>query len=214
MAPRDDPRLISLDLDDDDLSTSEDEVVPGVPMTVIYDSNKVEIPADFMTTEPHDARPVTLTVIDWKKTVLPENDQLYAVVLDNVLSQSECDQLLKLAESSVPTYLYSKNGTNPWRPALVNVGRGREVLEPDYRNSDRIIWDQQEIVDRLWERCLLAPGLREQLAVMENGSPVLGHMKKGATIKWEFRRLNKRMRFLKYGAGQFFRRKRSSPQRC
>ncbi|KAI8174478.1 hypothetical protein K4K51_008774 [Colletotrichum sp. SAR 10_75] len=165
------------------------------PVRTFYTSNPVPVPADFLAAPPPDAPPVTLTRIDWSKTPLPENEGRYAVVLDNVLTRAECAQLLALAEASAVT------ADKPWQPALVSMAQGWEILEPEYRNSDRIIWDEQEVVDRLWARCALAEGLREELAAFEG----VARPDRGFETDWVFDRFNKRMRFLKYGKGQFFR---------
>jgi hypothetical protein len=85
----------------------------------------------------------------------------------------------------------------------VSLGPGWEAPAPGYRESDRIIWDQQTIVDRLWERCAQAEGLRELLAVI----PPDPYMRGG---KWKFSRFNERMRYLKYTPGQYFKRKPTS----
>ncbi|OLN86462.1 hypothetical protein CCHL11_06436 [Colletotrichum chlorophyti] len=166
------------------------------PQQTSYESNPVPIPASFLALPPPpDAKPVTLTRITWPATALPENGTRYAVVLDNVLTSAECAELLRLAEAS------STHADAPWQPAMVNIGPGWEILEPEYRNSDRIIWDHQEIVDRLWKRCALAPGLREELAFVGGVAKPSKRLETG----WKFARFNKRMRFLKYQKGQFFR---------
>ncbi|KAK5652932.1 hypothetical protein OQA88_9411 [Cercophora sp. LCS_1] len=180
----------------------QDEVVDGDIVQVKYEARDVPIPDDFLTKDPSDARPITVKVIDWSKTVLPEYDGLYAAVLDNVLSPSECDTLLRLAEESVSDR--GKTGTRTWRPALVNIGGGWETLHKDYRNSDRIIWDQQVVMDRLWARCAKAEGIREKLAVVTEEDRPRGKRQK-KNVRWEFNRFNERMRFLKYEGGQFFR---------
>lgn len=181
---------------------------PGKAIKTNYASNDVSIPDDFLTTTPSDAQPLIIEQIDFSTTILPEYAGCYAVVLDNVISLSECETLIQLAEASVPV---SERGEHDaWQPALVNIGGGFEVLSPEYRNSDRIIWDKQAVVDRLWERCLAAPGLKDKLAVVEQDVVVLGPSRSGRVQRWEFRRLNDRMRFLKYGSGQFFRREYKS----
>lgn len=177
--------------------------VPGVPFKPTYGSNAVDIPDTFLTTLLPDTQPITVTPIDFANSVLPEYAPCYAVILDNVLSPSECSKLITLAEASVPNAQYGAE-SDPWQPALVNVGSGREVLHPKYRNSDRIIWDQQTIVDRLWQRIVAAEGIADKLAVVENDFQILGPSRKD-TQRWEFLRVNERMRFLRYGAGQFFR---------
>lgn len=179
-----------------------------IPQLTSYASKDVQIPADFLTKTPRDSQPITASQIEWKNSVLPENGDRYAVVLDNVISKSECEILLGLAEASVPDAEEGGEAERQsWKPALVNIGGGYEILEANYRNSDRIIWDQQEVVNRLWERCLQAPGIKERLSVIETDETILGPVRKRAGgQRWELRMLNKRMRFLKYGPGQFFRR--------
>ncbi|OIW23613.1 hypothetical protein CONLIGDRAFT_719229 [Coniochaeta ligniaria NRRL 30616] len=176
---------------------------PGKPVKTNYASNDVPIPDDFLTTIPSDAQPLTIEQIDFSSTVLPEFAGCYAVVLDNVLSQSECETLIRLAEASVT--VSERGEKDEWQPALVNIGGGFEILSPEYRNSDRIIWDEQTVADRLWERCLAAPGLKDKLEVVEQDVVVLGPSRSGRVQRWEFRRLNDRMRFLRYGRGQFFK---------
>ncbi|KAI1081498.1 hypothetical protein F5B20DRAFT_536226 [Whalleya microplaca] len=175
----------------------------GQAVRTSYRSQAVEIPDDFLTSKPEDAKPITFSQIDFEKTVLPEYKGGYAVVLDHVLSPSECAKLIELAESSVLDE--EKENGSSWRPALVNIGAGYEVAVLDYRNSDRIIWDQQEVVDRLWARLHTVPQIKDKLSSFSE-SDLLGsrrHQEAGSV--WDFHRLNKRMRFLKYGPGQFFR---------
>jgi hypothetical protein len=189
---------------------------PSTPIQSKYHSVPIPIPPTFLTTPAADSVPITATRLDFSKTTIPEYAPLYAVVLDHVLSPSECATLLRLAEASVPAPGEEggelRNGeTDPWGPALVNVGGGYEVLEPGYRRSDRIVWDQQEVVDRIWERCLGADGVgeggegfRERFAgVGGDERDVVGMWQDG---RWEFLRVNERMRFLRYGKGGFFQR--------
>lgn len=190
----------------------------GEPVFVEYFSKVVEIPDTFLSLDdpPHDAQPVTFRQIDWADTTLPEYAGRYAVVLDNVISPAECQELLRLAESSVDVDLMNAKGggRDPWRPAMVAAGMGYEVLDSGYRNSDRLVWDCQEIVDRLWARCLqgeVGDTLRERLAVLDGDQQITGIIRKGKhwkvwDEKWRMVGLAKRMRFLKYGEGQFFKR--------
>jgi hypothetical protein len=183
----------------------EDEPQDGLPVQTAYESRDVHIPDDFMTRDPPDAQPITVSVLDWTTTVLPEYDGRYAAVLDHVISPSECEALIQMAEDSVANR--GPTGNRTWRPALVNIGGGWETLHKEYRNSDRIIWDKQIIMDRLWERCAKAPGVREKLAVIiEPASERLKEKGLQKDNRWEFSHFNERMRFLKYQGGQFFRR--------
>ncbi|TQN64442.1 hypothetical protein CSHISOI_10979 [Colletotrichum shisoi] len=174
--------------------------MPMKPQKTSYTSNDVAVPADFLSRPPPPgAPPVTLRKIDWSATPLPENGPRYAAVIDNVLTADECARLVRMAEDSAKDR--GDAGDEPWQPAMVNIGPGWEVLEPHYRNSDRIIWDQQEVVDRLWARCRLAPGLEDQLKEVA----AAGKTRKGEETRWVFNRFNKRMRLLRYQKGQFFR---------
>ena len=183
-------------------STGAKKLIPGVKVRTTYKSQPVDIPADFLTTYPADAEPMTVKVIDWTKTPLPQYEGLHAVVMDCVLSPSECETLLRLGEASVADV---PKGDDPWQPALVNVGDGFEVLAPEYRKGDRIIWDSPEVCSRLWNRIQAglaaeAPKTLEKLQVVQGEDMAL--LKKG---RFELRRLNERMRYLRYYAGGFFR---------
>ncbi|KAK4113556.1 hypothetical protein N656DRAFT_778347 [Canariomyces notabilis] len=190
------------------------------PIKTTYRSNLVPIPPDFLTSPATDSPgPVTTTQIHWPSTPLAQYGDAYAVVLDNVLSPSECATLLALAEASVPRNEDGGGGddggggNDPWQPALVNVGGGYEVLTREYRNSDRIVWDCQEVVDRIWRRCVLggAEGLvRKRLAEVGGGETAITggsrrRWEEGDAGRWKFLRVNERMRFLRYKKGQFFK---------
>ncbi|KAI0414346.1 oxidoreductase domain-containing protein [Xylaria grammica] len=172
---------------------------PQKPVKPIYRSNDVTLPDEFLTSDPADAKPITHHLIDFKNSVLPEYEGCYAAVLDDVLSPSECTQLLQLAESSVMDD--DREDGSPWRAALVNIGGGFEMEIPDYRKSGRIIWDNQEIVDRLWARMATVPEIQEKLSTL----PGLSLDTSVSDAKYEFHRVNKRLRFLKYTPGQFFK---------
>lgn len=188
-----------------------------LPVKVSYTSKDVDIPDDFLKSQPPDAEPITFKQIDFEKTVLPEYKGLYAVVLDHVLSPSECAKLLELAEASVADENRNKENGSPWAPALVNVGGGYEAAMLEYRNSDRIIWDEQDVVDRMWARLEKVPQIRESLMTYSLQDRVVlrpSSTSSHSTVPkrtWDFHRVNKRMRFLKYGKGQFFKPHCDSP---
>ncbi|KAK2598170.1 hypothetical protein QQS21_005721 [Conoideocrella luteorostrata] len=165
----------------------------NIPQQTRYLSKPVPISSTFLKGPP--AKPITVQPIPFAASSVPEYDGATAVILDNVLSPLECQQLLHLAESSVSL---DEEHASPWRPALVNMGVGWEVAIADYRNSDRIIWDEQTIVDRLWDRCLQADGIEEMFSkTPEDNDELMG--------RWVFERVNERMRFLKYTPGHFFK---------
>ncbi|KAL8634484.1 MAG: hypothetical protein Q9228_007921 [Teloschistes exilis] len=152
------------------------------------------LPSDFLSKPAGD---IHCQKIDFTKTSLPEYKGLYAVILDNVLTKAECDDLVRAAEGRT-------NGE--WEQAMINIGGGHQRLITDARDCGRIIWDDAEIVARIWNRVkdqvpeILS--LRGQAHITGNG-PV----RRGET--WGFSRLNERMRFLKYTVGQYFGRKLS-----
>lgn len=132
--------------------------------------------------------------IDFTKTPLPEYEGLYAVVLDNAFTKVECDHLIRAAEART-------NGK--WEQAMVNVGMGQQKLITDARNCGRIIWDDSDIVLRIWNRvkeCVPEIWFLKGMASVTGYGPV----KRGEILAMT--RLNERMRFLKYTKGQYFRR--------
>lgn len=169
-------------------------------MATTYSSNPVTIPPTFLLSTPTDAKTITAQKIDFAKAKLPEYATRYATVLDHVLSPSECTTLVQLAEASVRAEDKQANGGSPWHPALLNAGtrngQGFEAYVPSVRNNDRIIWDSPEIAERLWGR--IEGVLGEELAVYRNGRGP------NSTV-WDFHSVNERMRFLRYGPGQYFR---------
>ncbi|KAH6641697.1 hypothetical protein F5144DRAFT_144728 [Chaetomium tenue] len=186
----------------------------NTPIKTNYTSTAVPLPPTFLTTPSPDSLPITATPIPWPSTPLPEYTGLYATVLDNVLSPSECATLLALAEASVPPAGQPggelRNGDDdPWGPALVNIGGGFELLQEGYRNGDRIVWDCQEVVDRVWRRCLGVEGVAERFeGVGAEERDLVGPVREGSRWeggRWVFLRVNERMRFLRYGKGGFFR---------
>ncbi|EJD44852.1 hypothetical protein AURDEDRAFT_114221 [Auricularia subglabra TFB-10046 SS5] len=169
-------------------------------MSTSYSSNPVDIEPAFLVEPAADAKPIEIERADFNKTALKERRNAYAAVLDNVLSPSECEQLIRYAEAS--------STTDPaWQVALVNSGPGQEAYVPEYRNSQRIIWDDQRMMDLLWARCLQAPGLADDIVKLEGAgkSHIIGPQAVKKNQRWRFTRLNERMRFLRYEKGMFFR---------
>lgn len=129
------------------------------------------------------------------------------------MNESECDLLVKMAEMS--SGAHGNTGeeveieNNGWKPAMVNAGIGQEFLAMEYRNSDRIIWDEKEVVGRLWKRVLQVKEVSEDIGVLKGkefeGLIGQGAVKRGETWRSTGQGINERMRFLRYGSGQYFR---------
>lgn len=158
---------------------------------VDYTSNPIDIPPGFLTNPP--SATLTPKLIAFAEHGLPEYKDYVALTIDNVLSAEECEELLRLAEASVPR---KDESESPWRPALVHIGDGWEVASPGYREGDRIIWDTPQIADRIWTRCLVADGVRE----------IISKTEVGYDGQWKMHSLNERLRFLKYREDQWFSR--------
>lgn len=150
------------------------------------------LPDDFLASPVPD---IAVTRIDFSQTNLPEYGDLYAVILDNVLSSDECDQLLKAAEATTE---------GEWERAMINIGGGRQRLMTDARNCGRIIWDSREVVAKVWGRIEKVPEVQE-IVRLENVPKIFGNGPGKRGEVWTFTRLNERMRFLKYVGGEYFR---------
>ena len=152
------------------------------------DQTPPPLPADFLTgSSPASA---SASKVDLSG-VSQHYKNAYAVVLENVFTPEECEQLVHLAEQSTGV---------AWDQAMIHVGGGEHKVYEDVRKSERMIWDQQEVVDRVWARCApLVPGLKEL-----HNLPLMMGMR--AKDTWEMTRLNDRMRILRYRPGCYFRR--------
>lgn len=116
----------------------------------------------------------TTEAITARKIPLP-NTNKFCKVIDNALSSQECMNIIKRSEKA------------GYRKALVNIGRG-EILDEDYRNSDRCIIDDVDFAKALFDR------IKHELPQT--------HKMSGRV--YEVHGLNERMRILKYSNGGFF----------
>lgn len=156
-------------------------------------SNPSPLPTDFLS-GPGPQKVVHK--VDFKQTALPEYDGLFAVVIDNCLSKEECNELVRAAEATTNGKL--------WEQAMVNVGNGNQRMIMDVRYCSRIIWDDRDLVAKIWSRvkdCVLP-----DIEYLKDKPKVTGFgpMKRGEVL--QMTRLNERMRFLRYEPGQYFRR--------
>jgi prolyl 4-hydroxylase len=107
----------------------------------------------------------------------------FARVVDGVLRESECTEILR-----------SLN-TKGFTPALVNIGHGYQQYLPEYRNSYRVVQDSPPLADWLLE--VLRPHLPQTMS--------------GAHSQWRvpatltLSEVNARCRFLCYVPGQDFK---------
>ncbi|KAG9050989.1 hypothetical protein FS837_000654 [Tulasnella sp. UAMH 9824] len=147
---------------------------------------------------PGDPAPVVVYKIDWSAVGFPEYKGKFALVLDNVFSPAECAKLLEAAESA-GTWSVAKVHADP------ETGIETGFVDMRYRNSGRIMLDDFELSD--WILNKLRPYIEEIEFVpsgkfrMFNRSP-----ENKDVVQVQLSRLNERLRFLRYGPGEFFAR--------
>jgi hypothetical protein len=137
---------------------------------------------------------LTKSIVDFKKAGILENEKAWAVILDGVLSEDECNILVQAAEATT-------NGK--WERAMVNIGGGMQAMYEDTRKCGRIIWDNKDIMAKLWARIEASV---PEIHRLQNWALVTGNgpAKRGET--WRVTRLNERGRYLKYTGGEYFKR--------
>lgn len=151
---------------------------------------KYQLPEDFLK---GPAPALTKNKIDFTTARLPQYENLWAVVLDGVMTEEECHQLVAAAEATTD---------GQWDRAMVNMGGGRQALLEDARNCGRIIWDNQDIMTRLWAR--IQDSVPE-IHRLEDWADVTGNGPVKRKEVWKVTRLNERGRFLKYVGGEYFK---------
>lgn len=142
------------------------------------------------------APPIQVTRLDFLSYELPEYSHRTAIVIDNLFTPDDCQRLLTAAESK-----------SEWVPAKLNAGGDKEYYDNTYRNSGRILHDDFELADWILVK------LRPHLTDIENIEGASRHM---SLKRWvdgkapedngaHLLRLNERLRFLRYGPGEFFK---------
>ncbi|SLM33930.1 oxidoreductase domain containing protein [Lasallia pustulata] len=118
---------------------------------------------------------------------------LYAVIVDNAFTASECASLVRTAEV---------RAGGKWEHAMIDVGHGVQELDTTVRSCGRIVCDDQEIAEKIWVRVKDAV---PEVEVLKDWPEVTGKWACRLKEVWKMTRLNERLRFLKYGPGEYFR---------
>ncbi|EAT78503.2 hypothetical protein SNOG_14266 [Parastagonospora nodorum SN15] len=139
------------------------------------------------------ARNLQRSQIDFAKEGLHEYDGQWAVILDGVLSEEECEQLVAAAEATTH---------GEWARALINIGGGMQAMYEDTRKCGRIIWDTKEIMAKLWARI---EGSVPEIHSLYKQADITGNGPAKRNEVWKVTRLNERARFLKYVGGEYFK---------
>ncbi|CAO2657911.1 Nn.00g071710.m01.CDS01 [Neocucurbitaria sp. VM-36] len=148
------------------------------------------LPEDFLD---GPAPNLTRSDVDFVRGGIPEHEDAWAVVLDGVMTEEECEQLVAAAEATT-------NGR--WERALVNIGGGMQAMYEDTRKCGRIIWDERELMAKLWARIEASV---PEIQRLQNWASVTGNGPAKRKETWKMTRLNERQRFLKYVGGEYFK---------
>jgi hypothetical protein len=132
--------------------------------------------------------------IDFEYEGLPEYAEAWAVIIDGVLTQEECDTLIAAAEATTD---------GKWERAMVNIGGGMQAMYEDARKCGRIIWDNKDIMARLWARI---ESQVPKIHSLQDWADVTGNGPAKRRETWKVTRLNERGRYLKYTGGEYFKR--------
>ncbi|CAE6446473.1 unnamed protein product [Rhizoctonia solani] len=135
--------------------------------------------------------PVVAQRLDFVKLGLPEYEHKFAMVIDNLFTPEDCARYIAKVESE-----------KEWEQAAINIAKNAQIVDTSYRNSSRILYDTEELAGEMFEK--LRPYLKD-IEHMDS-SPLHRDSRKqptGPPARWVS--LNERLRFLKYGPGQFFR---------
>ncbi|KAG9127806.1 hypothetical protein FRC07_008998 [Ceratobasidium sp. 392] len=141
--------------------------------------------------------PIVAHRLDFVKLGLPEYEHRFAMVIDNLFTPEDCERYIAAAESA-----------KEWEVAAVNggPGSGYQYVDTSYRNSSRILLDDFDLTREMLER--MRPYLKD-IEHMDR-APLHGtYDRKTKTSNdppAKLVALNERLRYLKYGPGQFFRR--------
>ena len=141
----------------------------------------------------------------------------FALLIDNAFTPQECRDMLLYATSETGAVNGSgsdssgdggggSGGGGRWEAALINTSHGQQKLAPEVRNCGRILRDDPELAAKLFAR--IAPLLRREAVDVVSPHGRWQGMKSAwlGDTPWRLTRLNERLRFLKYGPGEYFRR--------
>jgi hypothetical protein len=117
---------------------------------------------------------------DRERVALPGNSQQtkLAITVDDVISEEECAWLIQRTEQL------------GYEAALVNIGNGEQIADNEFRKSGRCVLDSPEVTAAIWQRISKYLPDDETHERFDANMHAVG--------------LNERLRFLKYGAGDYF----------
>ena len=99
----------------------------------------------------------------------------FAIILDNVFTKEECDNLIKLSEKIPENYELAK----------INIGYNQQIINSNYRNSQRWLHFNKTLADSFFEKI----------------KDFIPKKFKKRNVSC----LNERLSFLKYFPGEYFK---------
>ncbi|KAG8852802.1 hypothetical protein FRB96_008490 [Tulasnella sp. 330] len=158
-----------------------------------------DIPEPPSASSPDEPAPIVSHKLDFPALGFPEYKHKYALVIDNLFTPADCAKLLNAAESA-----------KEWEVAQINGTGGFGYTDISYRNSQRILYDDFELSAWILEK------LRPYVGDIESVDSERYHIfsinrarrdpKTKVPEPVKLSRVNERLRYLKYGPGQYFRR--------
>ncbi|KAJ1305837.1 hypothetical protein OPQ81_010562 [Rhizoctonia solani] len=135
--------------------------------------------------------PIVAHRMDFVELGLPEYKNKFAIVIDNLFTPEDCARYIAKVESE-----------KEWKQAAIGDGGNTRTVDSSYRNSSRILYDTKELAGEIFEK--LKPYLRD-IEHIEMSPLHRDSRQEPANRAARLIGLNERLRFLKYGPGQFFR---------
>ncbi|KAH7338330.1 hypothetical protein B0J17DRAFT_572331, partial [Rhizoctonia solani] len=116
----------------------------------------------------------------------------FAIVIDNLFTPEDCARYIAKVESE-----------KKWEQAGVGASVEARMVDASYRNSSRILFDSEELAGEIFEK--LGSYLKD-IKYMDSSPLHQDSRRQPTDPPARLVGLNKRLRFLKYGPGQFFNR--------
>jgi len=116
--------------------------------------------------------------------------------IGNILTPEECTNIISHTEQS-----------GLYKPAMINAGFGREIYDPDARNSDRCIIDDANFANAIFDRLIQGSSTGSKVSNgsdNDNHNCIIPFIHTSSGMKWEAVGLNERFRILRYKEGNAF----------
>ena len=141
---------------------------------------------------PGQPAPVVAHKIDFPAIGWPEYHRKFAIVIDNAFTPEDCAKLRGAAEASAEWAAKAHGGPT----------EADQLIDVSFRKSQRIMLDDFDLADWIFER--IRPFIKDIEQAPSGRFYTLNREAVRDSPIVELSRLNERLRFLRYGPGQFF----------